>query len=382
MTPRVRIGRAVRAASTALLAISLLTGCVRRLPDAAGPAPTMPTMPCRGIVDARGTPTDERVTWHVAPDPHDRALLGRSCAVVGPAVIAHPATPVEASVVALDDLAIVTWNVHADAGDIRAFVESIRAGQSGQPRRPHIVLLLQETYRAGALVPAHVPSSVPVPRAVRTSDGSRDDIVAVARALDLHLVYIPSMRNGREPGPAGPEDRGNAILSTLPLSDVAAIELPWTRHRRVAIAATVSGADAAGRGWRMRLVSLHLDTVGSWRSLYLFSSHLRARQARRVIDVVHGDDALVIGADVNAWAEGPAEPAVALFRRALPETPAPRWQPTFQRIWRLDYLFFRLPEPWQAASRRPNRTFGSDHHPLVGGLVEGAVAKSEVSSQK
>ena len=37
-----------------------------------------------------------------------------------------------------------------------------------------------------------------------------------------------------------PEDRGNAILSTLPLHDYAGIELPLERQRRVALAATVN----------------------------------------------------------------------------------------------------------------------------------------------
>jgi endonuclease/exonuclease/phosphatase family metal-dependent hydrolase len=179
------------------------------------------------------------------------------------------------------------------------------------------------------------------------------------------------MRNGRDPGPSGPEDRGSAILSTLPLSDVAAIELPMSRHRRVAVGAGIAGDALSGRGWRLQVVSAHLDTVGSWRSLYLFSSHLRRRQASHLVSAVQHAEALVIGADMNSWSEGPVEPAVTLLRGALPDTPAPRWEPTFEGIWRLDYLFFRMPPPWRAFSRRLDPSFGSDHHPLIGGLVGG-----------
>ena len=74
---------------------------------------------------------------------------------------------------------------------------------------------------------------------------------------------------------------------------------------------------------------------------------------------------MVIGADLNTWADGPAEPVVARLLGAFPDTPRPAWQPTFQGIWRLDYFFFKLPEPWSAHSRRFDQTFGSDHHPLI-----------------
>ena len=43
------------------------------------------------------------------------------------------------------------------------------------------------------------------------------------------------------------EDRGNAILSTLPLSDLTAIELPLESQRRVALQATVTVDRLAGR---------------------------------------------------------------------------------------------------------------------------------------
>ena len=45
------------------------------------------------------------------------------------------------------------------------------------------------------------------------------------------------MRNGRPP--QTDEDRGNAILSTEPLADLTAIELPFEQQRRVAVAATL-----------------------------------------------------------------------------------------------------------------------------------------------
>jgi endonuclease/exonuclease/phosphatase family metal-dependent hydrolase len=230
------------------------------------------------------------------------------------------------------------------------------------------VLLLQEAYRAGPRVPAGVPPGAPVPRAVRPDVAWREDVVSIARALALHLVYVPSMRNGRAPGPDGPEDRGTAILSTMPLEDVAVIELPLARHRRAAVAATMADPQS---GVRTRVVSLHLDTVGSWRRLYLFSSRHRARQAEHVVDVLGRAGNVVLGADLNTWSEGPAESAVTRLRQAFADTPAPRWQPTYQGMWRLDYFFFRLPDGWAARVRRPPLTLGSDHHPLVAEIAVG-----------
>jgi endonuclease/exonuclease/phosphatase (EEP) superfamily protein YafD len=43
-------------------------------------------------------------------------------------------------------------------------------------------------------------------------------------------------------------------------------------------------------------------------------------------------------------------------------------------MWRLDYLFFRVPSAWQVNSRRMDRTFGSDHHPLVGTVASAGSA--------
>ena len=276
-------------------------------PRAAAGAPIV----CRGVVDGDGRPMPvDRIHWDLLSETDDRERLDLSCGAVGPAVVAGPEGAATAVRAAMDDVVVVTWNMHGDAGELPALVNSIRTGGPGQPPRPHVVMLLQEAFRASPLVPATIPIEAAVPRAVRTREEPRDDLVAVARALDMHLVYVPSMRNGRGPGPTGSEDRGNAILATLPLSDLAAIELPPARHRRVAVAATVSGADAAGRAWRMRVATLHLDTVSTWRRLYLFSSQHRARQASRVISVLGDAAPLVLGADLNTWADGPAEPAV------------------------------------------------------------------------
>ena len=116
-------------------------------------------------------------------------------------------------------------------------------------------------------------------RQPRVTGHERIDIVEAAGRLGLSLVYVPSMRNGSDTD----EDRGNAILSTEPLSDVAAVELPFERQRRVAIDAAVSvtgqglagivaaaarAQQALGHGRRTCLPAEAMNQIPSRRGLY------------------------------------------------------------------------------------------------------------------
>ena len=261
-----------------------------------------------------------------------------------------------------DSLTVVSWNVHVDGADIVAFVRALRAGDltDAEPVGA-FVLLLQEAYRARVLIPPLTGDAPTPPGVDEHPPGHRPDIVAVARTLGLHLYYVASMRNGREPPGREPEDRGNAILSSVPLSDYTAVELPFARHRRVVISATVATTDPPA----LRVVSAHVDASGGPGRLWVFSSGIRARQARHVIEAVSDDPAVVTGVDLNSWAEGLSEPAVQAFRKAFPQTKRPSLTVTFRLPFRLDYLFFRLPGQTPIASRRVADRFGSDHHALV-----------------
>jgi endonuclease/exonuclease/phosphatase family metal-dependent hydrolase len=160
--------------------------------------------------------------------------------------------------------------------------------------------IIQEAYRADGLVPASIESGARVPRRItpRPKEHLREDIVSIARRRGLALHYVPSMRNGK----GWPyEDRGNAILSTLPLSDLAAIELLIDRQRRVAISATVQGVDAQSRPWRLRLVTVHLDAFVGAKRLWIFATGWRGRQAATVLDALDRTEPAVVGADLNTW---------------------------------------------------------------------------------
>lgn len=184
----------------------------------------------------------------------------------------------------------------------------------------------------------------------------------MARSLGLNLVYVPSMRNGR-----GQQDRGNAVLSTLPIESVDAFELPLGRQRRVALAATLRGTP---RGASLRFVSVHFDTAMSW--LRGGPARFRGRQATALVEWLGGAVVpTVVGGDLNTW-WGQDEPAVRLLRRAYPEAVdrSPRaatWRGPAGAENRLDYLFA---DGWEAPIEvnRLGERFGSDHAPVYAWL--------------
>jgi endonuclease/exonuclease/phosphatase family metal-dependent hydrolase len=258
-------------------------------------------------------------------------------------------------------LTIVTWNTAVGDADVVRFVHDLQARIG--PRAP-LVLLLQEVYRGGLptrRLPG--PAAAFAARLGALRDHDDPDIAAVARATGLTLYYAPSMRNG---SPAGSdEDRGNAILANVPLKDLAALELPFERQRRVALAATVGGHLDSGAPWSIRLVCAHLDNmVGPHRLWIAGSEFARTRQARALVDYLDDAGPSVLAGDFNTWF-GFADRAYEETARAFPGAPPSDRGATFRGLLRLDHMFFRLPPGWQATYQRAGDSYGSDHRALV-----------------
>jgi endonuclease/exonuclease/phosphatase family metal-dependent hydrolase len=364
--------------------------------------PRLPT--CRGVVDVDGRPQTVDVRWFAPAAGSDRRVHAEWCGTVGPLVIepgaagraeALPHTshvenrgtdtlgqhtrpdarqhttprvgqPFRAAA-QLDEIAIISWNVHVGGGDLIPFVNQLRAGawSNGRPVA-HFVLLLQEVFRRGPGMPVSVRSGSAIPKTIAASppSGRRVDILEAAEQLGLSLFYAPSMRNGRSSG-AVDEDRGNAILSTLPLSDFQVIELPFERQRRVSVAATLIIETPSGVALPLRVCSVHLDNRVTHRRLYVFAPPGRTRQTKGLLDALRDHEAIVLGGDFNTWLGG-AEGTLRELRRAFPDTPRGTGA-TFGGA-RLDYLFFRLPPGWRGEWRVLNDLFGSDHRPVLGWL--------------
>ena len=278
--------------------------------------------------------------------------------------------PEKASGADSKSLVVLSWNVWIGHGRLLDLVRKIQHGDfvdlGADPNLP-LVVLVQEAYRQNPGMTAGLAKHAGGIRPSRLGQ-SREDIVETANALGMNLRYAPSMRNG-----ALPSDRGNAILSTLPLEDTEAIELPHLLQRRVAVRATVRVG-----GNRLTIVSAHLDPRGPMNHRVL-GARGRSLQAQHLIEAL-SDDAVVIGADLNIVA-GRFEPTWKLLREAefymgVPEQ-LPNWRHTYHGVPRLliDYVLVR--DRTRAIERASVQrldeqlldggkfVFGSDHHPLL-----------------
>ena len=299
------------------------------------------------------------LSWFAPALADDIRSLERWRRAVGPPVVVRA----EGTAARSDRLVVVNWNLHVGGGDLaRLFADVRRGAGEGTP----LVFLLQEAYRDGPEVPRLLDEHDTFASLIRglRKDGEREEIEAVAAALGLHAYYVPSMRNG---GPlTSAEDRGNAILSTVPLTDLSAIELPFERQRRVAVAATVNGTTTAGSPWRIRVVSAHLDNVMGPGRLWIAGGESgRVRQARGLVAALERESPVVLGADLNTWF-GFRDRAYAEAARAFPATRVTDRRATFRGLLRLDHLFFRLQDGWSAEFHRAEDRYDSDHYPLVG----------------
>jgi endonuclease/exonuclease/phosphatase family metal-dependent hydrolase len=264
-------------------------------------------------------------------------------------------------------LVVLSWNVWIGRGRVSDLVGRIRPGPDAA-----LVVLLQEAYRADHSVPGR--SSGRAGRDHLTRERPQEDIAHAARRLGLNLRYVPSMRNGGERS-----DRGNAILSTLPLEATTAVELPLVLQRRVAVTAS---ACLAGR--RIRLVSAPLDPRGPPGHTWLGAAG-RGRQTQHLLDHLE-DDLVMLGADLNLG-RGRAERSWRLLKEAgftsgVPPS-LPTWRHTFHALPRLvlDYLLVRdrggavaradIERLDEDPSDRGPTVFGSDHHPLLARIALG-----------
>ncbi len=264
---------------------------------------------------------------------------------------------------------VLSWNVWIGRGRLREVVARIRNGDyrklGADPDLP-LVVLVQEAHRSDSSIPPLGDGGAG--RVLMARLGQQEDIVESAHELRMNLRYAPSMRNG-----ALPSDRGNAILSTLPVEGAHAIELPLVLQRRVAVTAAVRLGDT-----RVGLISAHLDPRGPPGHKWLGAAG-RALQAQHLVSSIH-DDTAILGADLNLG-RGRYEQAWRLlgsagFTFGVPPS-LPTWRHTFHALPRLvlDYLLVRNRQGVIGEARvhrldeHPNdrgpRVFGSDHHPLL-----------------
>ena len=343
-----------------MLAIAAVAGFAASTVALEHPKPSNPAE----VTECASRDATSHVSWYAA-EPTDAVELARWCRAVGAPLFVN-ASPSLSTPPALDEFVTLSWNAHLAEGQLIDLIDDLRAGKltNGRPVR-NFALLVQELYRRGDGVPAFDmrdrSAFAIVPR-----DPDAADVEDYAQSLGLSFLYVPSMRNGAELR----EDRGNAIISTEPLLDAMAIELPLARQRRVAVSAAVMVTTPAGVG-RLELVNAHLEPLSSPRTLWIFKNP-RGRQVRAILDMLESPRftaghvaGVVLGGDFNTVTGGDREEG---YRHARAWSKSLRGEDPRRThlMGRLDYLFFRLPDGWHGSTTRLDERFGSDHHPILG----------------
>ena len=227
------------------------------------------------------------------------------------------------------DLALITWNMDAGRGDLSRLASDLASGRlTGAPPLDYVLLLQEATSGVGV------------------------DAEQVAEERNLHTFVVPVYEvDGRV--------RGNAIVSSRPLSGTRGIPLPRERQPRMAAVGAVTVSSQS-----LFLVSTHFENRLSWLRGGVFSDTARGRQAEALLRELP-DGPGILGGDLNTLL-GPSEPAWRLLATRFPDTPTDQSNPTFRERLVLDHLFFDLPDGWTAQRRVVDDRYGSDHHPVLG----------------
>lgn len=294
------------------------------------PAPSSCRAPIDGLTPQWWEPSDDR----------DRAEIALWCKAIGP--VAHYEPPSAAPAQSQRPIVVASWNTGVGRGHIVDFINGLLHDHSGAD----VIVLMQEAYRSGG-VPEDCPADSRRTKRI-TSENRGEEFLSAAKDAKMYGVYVPSMRNGLDCAEPPREDRGNAIFSTLPLSEVVAIELPFGQQRRVAIAATVHmGAKA------LRVVSLHFDTYKRHQS-----------QAQGVIEVLKALpplDGLIVAGDFNGVS---LDPGVRALRKQFTEAYCGDVPTHDVPALRIDHLFtsgFAVPVPCTTS----DASHGSDHWAVI-----------------
>ena len=348
-----------------------------------------------GCPDRAAAASGGAVTWYGPAGPGDEQSNERWCETVGSNVLEAFPRASFPSPGPSDSVAVVAWNILIGGGDVPLFLEEV-LGYDCHPTSPeldagfsHFVLLIQEAYRRSEAIP-DVPELFKFPPRIEPESPPEGwlDIVELARDCGLALFYVPSARNGPQTIEAEREDKGNAILSTLPLTDLLAIELPFEAGRKVVVAATIAGAS----GTRLRVASVHLDVASTLFRTLTTANTTRLRQAAGLIEALAlietggvtsgivsigsgetacgelpGPIATVAAGDFNTWSAG--ESAIDQLRRCFPDSPPWDGKPTYGSF-PTDFIFFRRSTDGRVAymggsQRRIEKRYGSDHQARI-----------------
>ncbi len=337
------------------------------------------------LAPTRSCPQGAGSSWYFPAASADNSRLEEWCVTVGRQ--AHTPSPTGrfGALSPGDSLAIVAWNAAVGNGDVAGFLEAELGLTCAESRSelsassPHFALLIQEAFRRSPDVP-ETTNDWATPRLIPEEGrpGERLDTIEIARRCGLSIAYLAAARNGHEPVDGLREDKGVAIVSTLPLSDIISIELPYEASRRVALAATVKSTD----GDSLRLVSVHLISTAPPTRVLTTGNGSRLRQALALVDALELAEltragagradagwpiSTVLGGDFNTWSD--RETTLRRLRERFPDSPQPLGEAT-HGAYPTDHILFRAsgasgsPELIDGSYVRIDDQHRSDHHAI------------------
>ena len=244
------------------------------------------------------------------------ALLGTTgCSTARVSTV--PAAPVLITVIA--------WNTHSGQGDLSRLVSDLERGNLS-PRPRAYVLLLQEA--------------------------AMDELTAIAAPRGWSVCFAAVRGSDDRP-------RGNAIVSSVALTEPRVVPLPRVRQTRTAATARTEIA-----GQSLFLASVHFENRVSWWRGGLLSDTGRHQQAEGLLRALPIDSPGILGGDLNTWL-GPNEPAWRALAGRFADTPDWPGSPTFANRLVLDHVLMDLPDGWRVTRRVLADDYGSDHHPVM-----------------
>lgn len=359
----------MKVGAATLAAAAILSGC----------------MPSYRVTD----PTDNRrtclnrseqapIVWLSPEGKGENEELQDWCENVGPPVV-HADPSGDFSRASGDSIRVLVWNTEAGDGWVTEFLKRNTAieceGSKTHFRKSsaHVVVLTQESLRRSDAIPDSVVPGALLPHVGGTAHpGALLDIIQVAEQCGLSVFYLPASRNGAEPYAGSREDKGNAILSTLPLSELAGIELPFESVRRIVPVATIR----TPTGGTLRVSSVHLITTPPpWRVVVTGNS-ARERQSLGLIDGLervaeeYGDRPVIAAGDLNTFSN--RETALRKLREYFFSSPPPLGVATRGPV-QADHILFRgLDSGEDAGTRlvpgsytRIDDLYYSDHYPVT-----------------
>jgi len=328
------------------------------------------------------------VSWIGPLDASDREDLAAWCGVVGPPIVElepsgvflgeeREKRPAGREAGRSPEFVVVAWNNWIGGGDLDGFLAEhlgVRCGETGPTLTEDFTpfaLLLQEVHRRSALVP-DTPKDAPVPWLIDPDRKPHMEggIVEAARRCGLSIAYVPSARNGWEGEGARSEDKGNAVLSSLPLHQITAIELPFEAGRKVAVAAYVE-VPGEGEPTRLDLASVHFDVATTLTRTLLTGNQARHRQARGLLAGMElagfTGRAAVVAGDFNTWSA--RDGSLKLLQDGLPDSPPISGEGT-RGPFPTDHIFFRGDSEGRirlvdGSYENIEDAHGSDHNPRI-----------------